>query len=78
MGNPFKEISPDLLVIDSKDVVGDIVITTVRNIEKIGKQLYSTFVKIASAQQNIITLQPFKAEQAAPFQLSSNTKQIWR
>ena len=43
MGNPIKETSQDLLVIDSKDVVGDSVITTVRNIEKIGKQLYSTF-----------------------------------
>ena len=43
MGNPFEEISQDLLVIDSKDVVGDSVITIVRNIEKIGNQLYSTF-----------------------------------
>ena len=43
MGNPFEETSQDLLVIDSKDLVGNSVVTTVRNIEKIGKQLYSTF-----------------------------------
>ena len=42
MGNPFEETSQDLLDIDSKDVVGDSVITTVRNIEKIEKRLYST------------------------------------
>ena len=42
MGNPFEK-SWDLLVIDSKDVVGDSAITTVPNIEKTRKQLYSTF-----------------------------------
>ena len=45
MGNPFEETSQDLLVIDSKDVVGDGVFTTVRNLDKIGKQLYSAFDK---------------------------------
>ena len=60
MGNPFKETSQDLLVIDSKDVVGDSVITTVRNIEKIGKQLYSTFDESRLRNRTESLFSPFK------------------
>ena len=45
MGNPFEEETEDLLVLDTKDIVGDEVIHTVRNIENIGKEQYTSFVQ---------------------------------
>ena len=60
MGNPFEEISQDLLVIDSKDLVGDSVITTVWNIEKVGKQLYSTFDESHLRNRTESLFQPLK------------------
>ena len=60
MGNPFEETSQDLLVIDSKDIVGDSVVTTIWNIEKIGKQLYSTFDKSRLCNRTESLFSPLK------------------
>ena len=44
MGNPFLEQSDDLLVLDSRDVADKRVGETVRQIEQVGRDKYSTFV----------------------------------
>ncbi len=43
MGNPFKEESTDLLVLDSKEIMNTEVVHLVRNIEDIGRKQYQTF-----------------------------------
>ena len=45
MGNPFEEDSKDLLVLDTKDIMGDGVVQTVQNVVIIGQKQYDTFVK---------------------------------
>ena len=45
MGNPFLEHSQDLLVIDTRDIMDIKVAETVRRIETLGEEQYTTFVK---------------------------------
>ena len=45
MGNPFKEESNDLLVLDTKEIASEKVITTVKEIEKVGLQQFHSFVE---------------------------------
>ena len=40
MGNPFMEAGPELLVLDSRDVMPEAVVRTVRTIEAVGKEQY--------------------------------------
>ena len=44
MGNPFLENSEDLIVLDTRDIVGASVGETVRNAETLGKEQYEVFV----------------------------------
>lgn len=44
MGNPFLERSQDLLVLDTRDIMDRQVAETVRKIETLGEEQYSTFV----------------------------------
>ena len=44
MGNPFSENSGDLLVLDSRNIVDELVIETMRNTERVGQDQYSFFV----------------------------------
>ena len=43
MGNPFTEETPDLLVLDTRDIAGVNVIKTVREIEALGQQQFKVF-----------------------------------
>ena len=45
MGNPFKESSEDLLVLDTRDILDPSVAVTIKNIIRNGKQQYETFVE---------------------------------
>jgi hypothetical protein len=45
MGNPFMEETQDLFVLDTKQVMNDDVVQTVKNIKEIGKNKYDTFVQ---------------------------------
>ena len=45
MGNPFLEESPDLLVLDTRDIMDEKVVETVRTIEIAGDHQYSKFVE---------------------------------
>ena len=43
-GNLFTEESQDLIVLDSRDIVGSHVIETISNIERIGKEKFQAFL----------------------------------
>lgn len=53
LGNPFTEESPDLLVLDTKDIMDKSVVNSVKNIERIGKNQYETFKKERLQQQAV-------------------------
>ena len=44
MGNPFKEASQDLLVLNSRDIIDPSVVATVRSIQKLGQEQCDKFV----------------------------------
>ena len=44
MGNPFKEQSPDLLVLDTHDIKDQDVVNTVNSIETLGKSQFQKFL----------------------------------
>eukprot|EP00112_Aurelia_sp_Birch-Aquarium-sp1_P018595 Seg4456.5 transcript_id=Seg4456.5/GoldUCD/mRNA.D3Y31 product="hypothetical protein" protein_id=Seg4456.5/GoldUCD/D3Y31 len=44
MGNPFEEISDNLLVLDTHDIADKGIAESVRTIESIGKELFNSFV----------------------------------
>ena len=45
MGNPFLEASPDLLVLDTRNIMDQKVINNINIIEKEGEQQFTSFVK---------------------------------
>ncbi|KAL9954824.1 hypothetical protein ACROYT_G042404 [Oculina patagonica] len=44
LGNPFLEESQDLIVLDTKEIAGSEAVTSLRQIEAIGREQFSTFV----------------------------------
>ena len=74
LGNPFSEDSKDLCVLDTKVIMSDEVVATVRSVENIGKTQFSEFVKkrivdlSANFYNNITknTLPLFKSKQKKP------------
>lgn len=58
MGNPFLELSQDLLVIDTKDIVDVKVAETVKNIETIGAKQFEDFVSQRLEQCTIPVTNP--------------------
>ena len=45
MGNPFSEGSEDLLVLDTKEIMGADAVERMRKAEKVGEEQYEVFVK---------------------------------
>jgi hypothetical protein len=45
MGNPFLVDIPELLVLDTRDVIDDSVVKTVRTVEELGKEQYKAYHK---------------------------------
>ena len=74
LGNPFSEDSKDLYVLDTKVIMSDEVVVTVRSVENIGKKHFSEFVKkrivnpSANFYNNVMknTLPLFKSKQKKP------------
>ncbi|KAJ8034246.1 hypothetical protein HOLleu_21003 [Holothuria leucospilota] len=60
MGNPFEEDTEDLLVFDTKDIVGEDVIHTVCKIQKIGKEQCTSFVKSRITDRTESLFSPIK------------------
>ena len=45
LGNPFEEESMDLIVLDTKEIAGPAAVETVRNVKKIGQELFQAFTR---------------------------------
>lgn len=45
-GNPFIEETNDLMVLDTKEIMGELVVATVKTIETLGQQQYSQFIEV--------------------------------
>ena len=45
LGNPFEEMSQDMIVLDTKEIVDSVVLKTVRNAERIGQEQFNAFTK---------------------------------
>ncbi len=62
MGNPYMEPSQDLLVLDSKEIMSDSVVHTVKNIEIIRKEKYRIFIKerLPTSVQSMDDMKPIK------------------
>ena len=61
MGNPFKESTEDLLVLDTHDILDPSVAVTIKNIVKNGKQQYETFVQERLEKRCKSILYPIKS-----------------
>ena len=57
MSNPFQDDGPELLALDTRNIIDDSVINTVRTIEAVGKDQYKTYKKsiITDMTQSIHT-----------------------
>ena len=62
LGNPFKEDSGDLLTLDTKVIMPIVVVESVKNIQRIGKDQYNTFVRevILREENEKAVTQPIK------------------
>jgi hypothetical protein len=45
MGNTFLDDTPELLMLDTRDVIDESVVNTVRTVEALGKDQYNTYRK---------------------------------
>ena len=45
LGNPFKEESMDLIVLDTKEIAGPAAVETVRNVKKIDQEQFQAFTR---------------------------------
>ena len=45
LGNPFKEESMDLIVLDTKEIAGPAAVETVRNLKKVGQEQFQAFTR---------------------------------
>ena len=61
MGNPFKESSEDLLVLDTRDILNPSVAVTIKTIAKNGKQQNETFVEERLEKRSKSILDPIKS-----------------
>ena len=59
-GNPFLKESPDLTVLDTRNVVNVVVAETVHNNENLGKQHYRSFVEVRLQTQSKSLFDPIK------------------
>ena len=60
MGNPFCDESKDLLVLDSRDLADPAVISSIRQIEKLGQEQYDTYVNERLVNQTKPITDPIK------------------
>ena len=74
-GNPFQELSNDLSVLDTRDVVDESVIETVKSIEKIGKAQYEMFVSERLQERKVSLFDTIKRNKLAQFSSPPPTKE---
>ena len=67
LGNPFREDSGDLLVLDTKDILPKEVVDSVKSIEETGYDQYTTFVKERFVDQKKPITDPIKMNKLPMF-----------
>ena len=66
MGNPFADFSPDLVVLDTRDIMDPLVSDTVRRkLETLGEEQYQTFVNERLTGNTTLLTDPIKTKQFA-------------
>ena len=60
MGNPFVDFSPDLIVLDTRDIMDPLVSDTVRKLETLGEEQYQTFVNERLTGNTTLLTDPIK------------------
>ena len=80
MGNPFKESSEGLLVLDTRDILDPSIAVTIKNIVKNGKQQYEKFVEERLEKRCKSILDPIKSNKnylfsCPPAKIASKEKQ---
>jgi len=75
MENPFFDIFPDLVTLDSRNCTAESVVTTVRNLEETGKKQYRDFVKNVLQEHSHSIHDPIKKNSLALFR-SLTARQI--
>ncbi len=60
MGNPFLEDCPELLALDTRNCMNDVVVATVQNIERLGIDQYQKYVTEVLKNRDIPIQQPIK------------------
>ena len=71
MRNPFAENSKDLLVLDSRDIVGESAISTVKEVNEIGKKQFNAFMKERIVERTVSSFESIKANKLHLFSCQS-------
>ena len=74
LGNPFMEESKELSVLDTKEIASSEALTTLREIEQIGKQQSDNFTKECLVQRTKSLYDPIKKNKLYPFSTPSPKK----
>ncbi|KAK3743379.1 hypothetical protein QZH41_002123 [Actinostola sp. cb2023] len=80
MGNPFTELSSDLLVINTRDIASKEVVNTVKTIQQVGQQAFNTYVECRLEKREKSLFDPIKKNKlplfsTPPSKIISNNKQ---
>lgn len=76
MGNPFEEESPDLLVLDTKEIMSPAVVETVRTIMKAGQDQFKSFEKERLAERSKLLNDVIKRNKFPLFGLGSTKAKL--
>ena len=66
-GNPFLEDSKDILNVDPKEIMGNDLVNTVKNVEAIGEQQYQEFVENRLEKRTVSLFETIKKNKLALF-----------
>lgn len=74
LGNPFIEDSKDLIVLDTKEVIGDNAVDSLRTVETIGQSQYEKYVDERLKQRSTPISNIISKNNVSPFKKTSPTK----
>ena len=80
MGNPFMEETEDLLVLDTKEIMGSDALVRLRKVEEVGTAQFESFITERLVQQSKSLYDPIKRNNLSvfngpPSKVASKTKQ---
>ena len=74
LGNPFKEDSPDLLVLDTRDIADDAVIETVCTVKQIGQEQFEAYSNHCLTDRTKTIDKPMKRNKLPLFRMHRRPK----